>query len=89
MINYIKTNYTGDKLILLQSTAEMLNQFEPKGCPFPNYTYLSLVKDLVAMYSWRIDTDTSLIDFITMLMKCEAHAQAYGSDIINILRCFE
>lgn len=89
MINYIKKNYTGDKLILLKSTAEMLNNFEPKGCPFPNYTYLDLVKDLVYMYSWKIESDTSLIDFISMLMDEEAHAHAYGSDIISILECFE
>ena len=85
MTNYIKANYNGSQLILTERTARLLNQYEPKGCPFPNYTLLDLLKDLVNMYSWKISTDTTATDFVEMLMKEEAHAAAYGQDIINIL----
>lgn len=85
MTNYIKVNYTGDQLILMPYTAEMLNSFAPKGCPFPNYTLLDLLKDLVQMYSWKISKDTTAADFIEMLMQEDAHAVAYGKEIIDLL----
>lgn len=85
MTNYIKVNYTGDQLILTSYTAEMLNNFVPKGCPFPNYTLLDLLKDLVQMYSWKISKDTTAADFIEMLMQEDEHAVSYGKEIIDLL----
>ena len=49
MRSYIKASYTGNQLILSRAAAEMLNTFEPKGCPFSNYTLLDLLKDLYEM----------------------------------------
>ena len=86
--NYIQKNYTGDKMIISRAVAEMLNSYTPKGCPFPNYTLLDLLKDMVRMYSWRVEKDTSLSDFVEMLMENEAHLQAYGADILSILDTF-
>lgn len=88
MRNYIKTNYTGDKLILSPAVAEMLNQFTPEGCPFRNYSLLDLLKDMFEMWSWTIDSDTSVVDFCKKISKCDAHMAAYGHDIINIINCF-
>lgn len=85
MTNYIKVNYTGDQLILIPYTAELLSRFTPKGFPFPNYTLLDLLKDLVRMYSWKISKDTTATDFIEMLMQEDAHAVAYGKEIIDLL----
>ena len=85
MTNYIKVNRTGDQLILLSFTAEKLNSFTPEGCPFPNYTLLDLLKDLVQMYSWKISKDTTAADFIEMLMQEDVHAVSYGKEIIDLL----
>lgn len=85
MTNYIKVNRTGDQLILLPHTAEKLNSLTPEGCPFPNYTLLNLLKDLVQMYSWKISKDTTVADFIEMLMQEDAHAVSYGKEIIDLL----
>lgn len=85
MTNYIKVNYTGDKLVLLPHTAQLLSQFKPRDCPFPNYSLLDLLNDLVNMYSWKVSKDTEATEFVEMLMKEEAHAAAYGQDIINLL----
>lgn len=88
MLNYIKTNYTGDSLILMKSVSEMLNSFTPKGCPYRNYALLDLLKDLVRMYSWTITDDTSVVEFITQLDN-NAYAIAYGQEIINIIEAVE
>lgn len=85
MTNYIKVNRTGDQLILMSYTAEKLSRITPEGCPFPNYTLLDLLKDLVQMYSWKISKDTTAADFIEMLMQEDAHAVSYGKEIIDLL----
>lgn len=88
MLNYIKTNYTGDSLILMKSVSEMLNSFTPKGCPYRNYTLLDLLKDMVRMYSWTITDDTSVVEFLTQLDN-NAYVIAYGQEIINIIEAVE
>lgn len=89
MRSYIKASYTGNQLILSRAAAEMLNTFEPKGCPFQNYTLLDLLKDLYEMYSWRIQQDMSVMDFIEMLKEFSNKAQAYGDEMILILKAFD
>lgn len=89
MRSYIKASYTGNQLILSRAAAEMLNTFEPKGCPFSNYTLLDLLKDLYEMYSWRIQQDMSVMDFIEMLKEFSDKAQAYGDEMILILKTFD
>lgn len=88
MRNYIKFNYTGHRLILSRAVAEMLENFSPKGCPFKDYTCLDLLKDTFEMYSWRVQEDMSVVDFIKMLMDYDAHMVAYGQDIIGIVEAF-
>lgn len=89
MRSYIKVNYTGNQLVISRAAAEMLNTFEPKGCPFQNYTLLDLLKDLYEMYSWRIQHDISVVDFIEMLKEFSNKAQAYGDEMILILKAFD
>ena len=89
MRSYIKANYTGNQLVLSRAAAEMLSAFEPKGCPFQNYTLLDLLKDLYGMYSWRIQQDTSIVDFIEMLKEFSHKAIVYGDEIILILKAFD
>lgn len=89
MRSYIKVNYTGNKLVLSRAAAEMLNTFEPEDCPFQNYTFLDLLKDLYEMYSWRIQRDTSIVNFIEMLKEFSDKAQAYGDEMILILKAFD
>lgn len=88
MRNYIKFNYTGHRLILSRAVAEMLENFSPKGCPFKDYTCLDLLKDSFEMYSWRVQEDMSVVDFIKMLMEYDAHIASYGQDIIAIIKAF-
>lgn len=88
MRNYIKFNYTGHRLILSRAVAEMLENYVPKGCPFKDYTCLDLLKDTFEMYSWRVQEDMSVVDFIKMLMDYDAHMAAYGQDIIGIVEAF-
>lgn len=88
MKNYIKFNYTGHRLILSRAVTEMLESFVPKGCPFKDYTCLDLLKDTFEMYSWRVQEDMSVVDFIKMLMDYDAHMVAYGQDIIGIVEAF-
>lgn len=88
MRNYIKFNYTGHRLILSRAVAEMLESFTPKGCPFKDYTCLDLLKDTFEMYSWRVQEDMSVVDFIKMLMDYDTHMVAYGQDIIGIVEAF-
>lgn len=89
MRSHIKVSYTGNQLVLSRAAAEMLNTFEPKGCPFQNYTLLDLLKDLYEMYSWRIQQDTNIVNFIEMLKEFSDKAQAYGDEMILILKAFD
>ena len=88
MGNYIKFNYTGHRLILSRAVAEMLENFVPKGCPFQDYTCLDLLKDTFEMWSWRVQKDMSVVDFIKMVMVYDAHMTTYGQDIIGIINAF-
>ena len=87
MMNYIESSIAhGATLHMTRRAAEALKHYEPKNCPFKDYTLFDLVGDLMC-YSWRItDKIISLADYIRMLQKSNyAHAVVYGDDIIKLI----
>lgn len=85
----IKHNISGKTMVNCSGkTANILNTYTPKGCPFDNYTLLDLVKDFINMYSWKIcrGQSMSLKDFIRLLQYDGiAYAIVYGDDIISLM----
>lgn len=72
------------KLIGSVKGMEALKKAYPKGCPFKGYNCYDLVMDMWNMYSWMVTKDITVPDFIRMLMNKDAHAQAYGDDMIEV-----
>ena len=75
----------GCRVFMSKQAMENLSQYEPKGCPFKDYTLLDLVKDLMA-FSWKITKSMSLADYIRLLQaENYIYAVAYGDAIIKCL----
>ena len=85
----IKHNINGNTTATYSGkTANILNTYTPKGCPFDNYTLLDLVKDFIIMYGWKIcrGQSMSLNDFIRLLQHDGIEkAIVYGNDIISLV----
>lgn len=58
-----------------------LSNYTPKGCPF---TLADLVYDLWGMYGLKYKDVPTVTDFIRDAMTYDAHAHAYGADMIMI-----
>lgn len=68
--------------------ASTLSSYAPRGCPFVDYTMLDLVKDLIIMYSWKVDRGVtmSLTGFMKMLQEeGVTYAVVYGNAVIDIV----
>lgn len=88
-MNVISRNINGTiKASISRDTAERLNQYTPKNCPFDDYTLLDLLRDFIQAYSWKITRGTtmSIKAFIKHLQR-EGYdnAMTYGDDIINLI----
>lgn len=83
-MNYIIHNYKEGKLVLTERTISNLRCVKPVGCPFIEYSLLDLLKDFVAMYSWKISGQRSIKEFISQLID-EGYEKAivYGNAIIE------
>ena len=88
-MNTISRKISGDlKVSLSKQTAERLNSYIPKGCPFADYTLLDLLRDFIQAYDWKITRGEtmSLSDFIRFLQSENyAHAIVYGETMIRII----
>ena len=56
---------------------EVLSATTLKGCPFKDYFAIDLLRDLIQMYSWRMERgrNYSISEFLTLCN--DAHAEAY------------
>lgn len=66
-----------------------LEKFTPKGCPFDGYTLADLLKDLIMMYSWKIYSTMSIVDYIRLIKETDIHGTVYGDNIIAIIKSFD
>ena len=86
----IKRNIDGSiRASISMATAEKLNRYTPKGCPFNGYTLLDLLRDFISAYSWKIARgDTISVNAFIRILQHEgyAHALSYGDDIISLLK---
>ena len=74
-----KITYTATEKILLMS-------YYPVKCPYNNYTCYDLVKDYIYMYSWILTENTTLIDFLQLLINGDKSIYThYATDIIQVL----
>lgn len=70
MKNYVMIDYRNRTKGTIQSDiANILKRFEPRGCPFKDYTMLDLLIDWVQMYSWQLDRNReySLTEFVNTI----------------------
>lgn len=85
----IKYNINGNITVNCNGkTANVLNTYTPKGCPFNDYTLFDLVKDFINAFSWKIckGQSMSLSDFIKLLQHDGIEkAIVYGDDIISLV----
>lgn len=85
--NYIVTTYDATQWGIKSITRKRLEMYEPKGCPFKNYTCLDLLRDWIEMYSWILDRGQrySISDFISKIRNKDEKAHVYGEAIIKLL----
>ena len=58
----------------------------PVKCPYNNYTCYDLVKDYIYMYSWILTENTTLINFLQLLINGDNSVYIhYATDIIQVL----
>ncbi len=84
---YIEYKPSGYALCMTGKVRQALQSYEPKGCPFKNYTLYNLLCDLFDMYSWKITSGkVPLVCFIKRL-QAEGYdkAIAYGNSMIKII----
>ena len=88
-MNTISRKISGSLSVTIsKQAAERLDSYTPKGCPYPDYTFLDLLKDFIQAYSWKIDRGhtMSLSDFIQLLQaENYSHAIMYGNDMMRII----
>jgi len=80
MKNYIITSYKGPRLVLTPASAEALNKYRPRGCPFENYTMLDLLKDFAKMDSWILEKNKkyNILDFLDLITDIKARVYRAG-----------
>ena len=63
---------------------EVMNSSRPLGCPFPNYTYFDLLKDLINMYDWKLSFNKgyTLSEFLTICN--DAKADIYRDNFLRM-----
>ena len=85
--NYILTTPYTTQWKIKSIAAKRLEMYEPKGCPFKNYTCLDLLKDWIGAYSWILDRGQrcSISDFISKIRNKDEKAHVYGEAIIKLL----
>lgn len=87
MNSYIMIDWNGRISSKIQSDiASVLRRYEPRGCPFKDYTALDLLTDWVQMYSWQLDRNRkySLPEFVNAIYG-DAKVELYKDAILGLI----
>lgn len=76
-INFLSSYGKPAVMTMSKADHETLSHITLKGCPFKDYYALDLLKDLLQMYSWRLEKgrEYNISEFLTLCS--DTHAEAY------------